>query len=379
MTMAGEALIPMAFYAPLKSPDHDTPSGDRRVARLLLSALQDAGFAPQIASRLRMLDKTGDAAHQKALAEAAHTEAAALIDLWRDAPAATRPRLWLTYHCYYKAPDIIGPLVARALAIPYVVAEGSRAAKRAKGPWAAGHAAAEAALDAADLLFVTTDHDRPALAAAKPPHQKLADLPPFMDMAGWPVPPARQINTHVRLLSVAMMREGAKLDSYRQLTEALALLPTDNWMLTIVGDGPARASVEAAFAPHGQRIHYRGLVEDQSELAAVYASADIFVWPAVDEAYGMALLEAQAMGLPVVAGRHGGVSSVVQNGVGGLLTAPDDTAAFAEALAGLVSNPEARIQMGNTGQAVVRNDRTLASAAAILRREIGYLLESHSP
>ena len=62
----------------------------------------------------------------------------------------SRPRLWFTYHVYYKAPDWIGPRVARGLGIPYVVAEGSRAAKRAQGPWALGHAGAEAALDRAD-------------------------------------------------------------------------------------------------------------------------------------------------------------------------------------------------------------------------------------
>ena len=50
-------------------------------------------------------------------------------------------------------PDWIWPRVAGALRLPYVVAEGSRAPKRASGPWALGHAGAEAALDRADLLL----------------------------------------------------------------------------------------------------------------------------------------------------------------------------------------------------------------------------------
>ena len=46
----------------------------------------------------------------------------------------------------------------------------------------------------------------------------------------------------------------------------------------------------------------------------MYAAADLYVWPAVREAYGIALLEAQAAGLPVVAGREGGVAEVVADG-----------------------------------------------------------------
>ena len=69
-----------------------------------------------------------------------------LIAQYRTLPEARRPRAWFTYHVHYKAPDWIGPRVADALEIAYVIAEGSRAAKRADGPWALGHQGAEAAL-----------------------------------------------------------------------------------------------------------------------------------------------------------------------------------------------------------------------------------------
>jgi glycosyltransferase involved in cell wall biosynthesis len=371
-----QALIPVAFYAPLKAPDHATPSGDRRVARLLLAALQEAGFSPVIASRLRMLDRSGDPSQQNAMAQAAQAEAAVLIDAWRKAPPSTRPRVWLTYHCYYKAPDIIGPLVAKALSIPYVIAEGSRASKRANGPWAASHVAAEAALDAADLLFVSTNHDKQALLAAKTQHQRLADLPPFIDLEGWNAPTRRENNTPVRLLCVAMMREGAKLASYCELAKAMALLPHGMWSLTIVGDGPARDAVGAAFARYGKNIIYCGQVEDQAALGALYAQADIFVWPAVDEAYGMVFLEAQAMGLPIIAGRHGGVSSVVDHGIGGLLTLPGDIHAFGDAVASLIKDANKRTLMGRAGQNFVRTQRTLSCAATIIRNELSSLLQN---
>jgi glycosyltransferase involved in cell wall biosynthesis len=62
------------------------------------------------------------------------------------------------------------------------------------------------------------------------------------------------------------------------------------------------------------------------------------VWPAINEAYGMALLEAQSAGMPVVAGRTGGVPDIVRDGVTGLLTPIGDEAAFAEAVASLLTD-----------------------------------------
>ena len=66
-------------------------------------------------------------------------------------------------------------------------------------------------------------------------------------------------------------------------------------------------------------------------VARQLATSDIFVWPGTGEAYGIAYLEAQASGLPVVAQATAGVPTVVRHGVTGLLTAPQDDAAFAAA------------------------------------------------
>ena len=156
-----------AFYAPLKPPDHPRPSGDRTMARLLLRALAAAGVDPVLASRLRTHDPAGDPDLQARIRDASLEEAEGLAARYRASPG-TRPAFWFTYHCYYKAPDWIGPRVARELGIPYVVAEGSRAGKRADGPWALGHAGAEAALDRADAILVMTLADREALERARP-------------------------------------------------------------------------------------------------------------------------------------------------------------------------------------------------------------------
>ena len=91
----------IAFYAPLKAPDDPIPSGDRTLARALVAALGDSGLGrPELASRLRSRDGTGDSDAQNAILAAAQAEVARLRDT--EAPA-----LWLTYHSYYKAPDLL--------------------------------------------------------------------------------------------------------------------------------------------------------------------------------------------------------------------------------------------------------------------------------
>jgi glycosyltransferase involved in cell wall biosynthesis len=104
-----------------------------------------------------------------------------------------------------------------------------------------------------------------------------------------------------------------------------------------------------------------------AELPATYAAADLYLWPAINEAYGMAFLEAQAAGLPVVAGRTGGVPAVVADGVTGVLTPIGDAAAFADATARLLDNPEVRVQLGKAARARVRarhDERAAAHALA---------------
>src|SRR5881398_1223074 len=104
----------VAFYAPLKPPDHPVPSGDRRIARLFLDALRLAGHQPFVASRLRSYDGRGDPERQRHLAAIGRGMADRMLRRWRHHPEAV-PQLWLTYHLYYKAPDWLGSAVSKAL------------------------------------------------------------------------------------------------------------------------------------------------------------------------------------------------------------------------------------------------------------------------
>jgi glycosyltransferase involved in cell wall biosynthesis len=173
-----------------------------------------------------------------------------------------------------------------------------------------------------------------------------------------------------------MMREGDKLTSYRLLGEALMQVADLPWQLIVIGDGPARDAVSAALAPLGEsRVRLLGALPPD-ELAAYYAAADLCLWPAVNEAYGMALLEAQSAGLPVVAGAEGGVPSIIEAGTTGLLTPPRDSAAFAAAVRQLILAPDRRAAMARSALTRTRQHHDIAGATRILDDTLQRILGS---
>jgi glycosyltransferase involved in cell wall biosynthesis len=348
----------LAFYAPLKPPGHPVPSGDRRMARAFLALLRNLGHEVERASAFRSFDRTGDPVRQARLERLGAKLAARYLRRHERQP----PELWFTYHLHHKAPDWLGPAISRALNIPYVAAEASLAAKQAHGRWAGGYAASRAAIADADLVLVMTRHDLPGLRAVAA-EDRLRLFPPFLDASPFLAPPRDPRVAVPTLLAVAMMRADVKAESYRLLAQALAELMDLPWRLTLVGDGDARPQVEAMFAPFGERVTLTGAVP-QAQLPAIYAAADLYAWPACNEAYGMATLEAQASGLAVVAGREGGVADVVDHGLTGLLVEPRSPTAFAAAVRSLLAAPEWRCALGRAAQAQVLERHDLAPARA---------------
>ncbi len=361
----------IAFYAPLKPPDHAIPSGDRRVARLFVDALRLAGHQPFVASRLRSFDREGDTLRQGRLAEIGRRAAARLVGQWRRSPEAA-PELWFTYHLYHKAPDWLGPAVGAALGIPYAIAEASFAPKQADGRWDIGHRAVEAALRRADAVIGLNPTDRECVLPLLRDPRRWIDMAPFLDSRRYRARPLRRDLPSPRLIAVAMMRPGDKLASYRLLGAALAMLLDLDWSLDIVGDGLARREVEAALARLGARVRYRGAL-DEPGVAAALGEADLFVWPAINEAFGMALLEAQASGLAVVAGESGGVGGIVVSGETGLLTPPGDAAVFAASVRRLIRDPDSRSAMGAAARAKIEREHDLPGAAERLAAILGRL------
>lgn len=367
----------LAFYAPMKPPTHSTPSGDRLIARLFIDALQTAGHRPLLASRFRSWEGNGDAVRQARLRRTGERLGERLLRRFRAMDAGSRPACWFSYHLYHKAPDWLGPRVSRALGIPYVVAEASLAPKQAGGPWREGYEASVAAVAGADLVVALNSADVPCVAAAMPNPDRLIRLPPFLDLARFDGSMAtaerrREIAARLGapagrpwLVTAAMMRRGNKLDSYRVLAKALAARRGSPWHLIIAGDGPARGEVEAAFTGLADRVTFAGLI-DPAALPELLGVCDLFVWPAVNEPLGMAMLEAQAAGLPVIAGNSGGVADIVRDGETGRLLPPGDAEAFAGAVFAMLSDPAGREAMGRRARAHVADCHGLEAAARAL-------------
>lgn len=357
----------IAFYAPLKPVDHPVPSGDRLMARLLLAALAALGHDVFVVSSLRAYLKEPDAAAYAELLQQASAERARLADIWRQEGT---PDLIFCYHPYYKSPDLLGPELCRAFDIPYMTAECSYSARRNIGVWADSQARVKEGIDLAAVNICFTDRDRQGLKETSPV-SVTAMLPPFLD----PRPPMETQPTpeRGRLITAAMMRDGNKLDSYLMLAKALDQLGDLDWRLDIVGDGPMRSVVEAAFAHFSpQRVAFHGL-KSREELTAMMLRASVFLWPGCREAYGLTYLEAQAAGLPVVAQRDGGVPEVVIADRTGILTDAGDLGAYAHAIRSLLTDERRRATLAEEAARFAREERSFDASTA----RLGKILETH--
>ncbi|WP_350334187.1 glycosyltransferase family 4 protein [Coralliovum pocilloporae] len=348
-----------AFYAPLKPLDHPQPSGDREIGRLIKRALTDNGVDVEIASRLRSWMRSPDTEQYRPLKNEATREASGLIERWRPSP----PDVWVTYHLYHKAPDWIGPAVSKALGIPYVAIEASRSLKRQNDGWAQWFEDADIGIHHADTLICFHDKDLNGLKTAVPA-SRLHKIAPFIDTELYR-PRTRKPGTSrsIHLITVAMMREGDKAASYRCLAEALASLQDLDWSLTIIGDGPARANLEPLF-PKG-RCQFLG-ARSPEDIPDLLRQADLFIWPAINEAFGMVFLEAQAAGLPVLAGRTGGVPDIVRDGETGFLSAVGDADALAANLRKLISEPDTRNRLSHNAIDHIEDNHSLATTGRTL-------------
>jgi glycosyltransferase involved in cell wall biosynthesis len=120
-----------------------------------------------------------------------------------------------------------------------------------------------------------------------------------------------------------------------------------DYPLLLVGDGPARGMLAAELA--GCNVHIAGLLQGQ-ELAAAYASADIFLFPSATETFGQVVREAMASGLPVIGVRAGGVQDLIRDSETGLLCPPGDEAALVAAVEHLAEDAALRRSMGTAAR-----------------------------
>ena len=162
-------------------------------------------------------------------------------------------------------------------------------------------------------------------------------------------------NGEVRLLYVGRISREKDLDllatAYRRLRDEG--LPVQ---LFVVGHGP----YSEAFAKSLPDAFFTGYLRGK-ELAAAYASADVFVFPSTTDTFGNVILEAQASGLPVVVSDSGGPKELVENLTNGLITKSHDVEDFTRAVRALVTDPALRKRMAKSARDSV-TDRSWPSA-----------------
>lgn len=181
--------------------------------------------------------------------------------------------------------------------------------------------------------------------------EQIVVIPNGVDMNEFaPVPAASRDGDDIRILFAGRCYPEQK--GLHVLLDAMALLRDDSRIrLHVVGeDGGGHAVVRSMARSHGieDRITLIGRV-DRPRLIEEFRAADIFVLPSLFDSLPIAILEAMASGLPVVATRVGGVPDIVEDERTGLLVEPGDAEALAEALRRLAGDASARKEMGQRG------------------------------
>jgi glycosyltransferase involved in cell wall biosynthesis len=272
--------------------------------------------------------------------------------------------LWLTYHSYYKAPDVLGPALSRKLNIPYVIFQGIYSTKRRRR-WTTrpGFYLNKKTLCAADLVFSNKSVDLFNLKRLLP-EARLTYVAPglvpadfsFDENARAQLRKQWNVGDDPVIFSAAMFRADVKTEGLTWVIRACGELyrQGQNFRLVIAGDGRQKGKLQKLAADQApDRVRFVGKIA-RREMYRFYSAADMFVFPGIRESLGMVYLEAQSCGLPVVAFDNAGVPEAVCKGKTGLLVPMYALEPLVDAVKRLMADKNLRRQMGHAAKSYVR-------------------------
>lgn len=351
----------ICYYTPFKPLSHNHPSGDLVTATGIFSYLKRQGHQVVSMSDFRcrwifwkpwqwpkLLQETRRVVRRN---------------------SGSSMDLWLTYHSYYKAPDLLGAAAAKRLDIPYVIFQGIYSTKRQRA-WksfpgfylnrrslcAARHIFTNKKLDLLNLKRLIPEHKITYIAPGLIPAdfsfdaEARAELRRILNLGSDPV-----------VFSAAMFRPDVKTEGLTCVIRTCGELYRrgQRLRLVIAGDGKEKDKLKQLADAHlPQRVHFVGRI-DRSDMYRYYSVGDLFVFPGIRESLGMVYLEAQACGLPVVAFENAGVPEAVQNGKTGLLVPMYAEGLFMDAVDRLLKDAALRRKMGKAAQSYVRQSHDL--------------------
>lgn len=351
----------IAFYMPFKPLDHPHPSGDLVIGTELYRFLRARGHTIRLVSRLRA----------RWIYWKPWMWARLPVEMARARRMLRqfRPHVWLTYHAYYKAPDVLGATCAPTAGIPYAIFQGVYATKyRRHLKTKPGFYLNRFSLKKADTIFTNKRRDQINLRRLVPDH-RLHYIPPgihvdhFREERTSPMPLRQEWGSDHRpvILTAAMFRPGVKADGVARVIRACGRLAEkgERFRLVICGDGEKREDLQQlARKCLGEHAVFTGRVP-RDQMPRCYRNADVFVFPGIQEGLGMVYLEAQAAGLPVVACQGWGASEVVRHDETGLLCPPGNWEQFERHIRHLLVNATLRRLMGEAAQHHIRRHHDL--------------------
>jgi len=185
--------------------------------------------------------------------------------------------------------------------------------------------------------------------------QRLARWGRGVDLGGYhprnrTTPEVERLRRRIAPVGETIVGYVGRIAPEKQLESLAALRGMPGIRLALVGGGPALDQVTRAL--RGMPVSWLGTLTG-AQLAAAYASFDLFVHTGTEETFGQTLQEAHASGLPVIAPRAGGPIDLVDHGVNGLLYEPGDLAGLRRFVGVLAGDAALRSRMGEAGRRAV--------------------------
>lgn len=206
-------------------------------------------------------------------------------------------------------------------------------------------------------VVVNSENTRRRVEMLGCPPENVTRITPYWDMASFPYHPhARPAGEPFRVLTVARLVDIKGVDDGIRAV-ALARRTHPDIRYDIVGDGPLRAELEALIHRLGVEgaVTLRG-AQPHAMVSRLIDDAHAFLAPSrttptgAEEGFGVALLEAQSAGLPVIATQHGAFPEVVAHGETGFLAPERAPERLARYLIELIERPDAAMAMGRAGR-----------------------------